>query len=69
MNVLINGLGNIGTTLANILLDYRDLLGIDEVLIHKNTPTPWNAQDVVFLESKGAKSVEIADIQIRKSVV
>lgn len=61
MNILINGLGNIGTTLANILLDYNNLLGIDDVLIHKNTSTPWNAQDVTFLESKGAKSVGLAD--------
>ena len=31
MNILINGVGNIGTTLLNILNEYRELLGIKEI--------------------------------------
>ncbi len=62
MNVLINGLGNIGTTLANVLLDYKDLLGIDDVMVHKNTSTPWNARDADFLKAYGAKIVKIDDV-------
>ena len=31
MRVLVNGVGNIGTTLLNILNDYRELLGIKEI--------------------------------------
>lgn len=59
MNVLINGLGNIGTTLANILLDYKNLLGVNDVMIHKNTSTPWNRLDVELLKARGAKIVTL----------
>ena len=54
MNVLVNGLGNIGTTLANALLHYKDLLGIHTVMVHKNSSTPWNEQDVELLKARGA---------------
>ena len=36
MRVLVNGVGNIGTTLLNILNDYRELLGIKEIYAKKN---------------------------------
>lgn len=35
MRVLVNGVGNIGTTLLNILNDYRELLGIKEIYAKK----------------------------------
>lgn len=35
MNILINGVGNIGTTLLNILNEYRELLGIKEIYAKK----------------------------------
>ena len=31
MNVLVNGGGNIGTTLINLLVHYRELLGITTI--------------------------------------
>jgi predicted dinucleotide-binding enzyme len=35
VRVLVNGTGNIGTTLANLLLAHRSLLGIGEVVVAK----------------------------------
>lgn len=61
MNVLVNGLGNIGTTLANILLNHKETLGIDDVLIHKNIPKPWNISDLELLQRRGAIPVRIDD--------
>lgn len=57
MKVLVNGAGNIGTTLANILLEFRELLGIGEVQIHKNRPYPWLANDLDLLKVKGAEII------------
>ncbi len=54
MNVLINGLGNIGTTVANICLDFKESLAIEQVYVHKNLPEPWLEQDVEWLRQKGA---------------
>jgi glyceraldehyde-3-phosphate dehydrogenase (NAD(P)) len=54
MNILITGAGNIGTTLANVLLANRKLLSIDNLWILKNRIQPWQAVDLGFLRRAGA---------------
>ena len=41
MNVLVNGVGNIGTTLLALLVEHQSLLKIDTVFALKNKPVPW----------------------------
>jgi glyceraldehyde-3-phosphate dehydrogenase/erythrose-4-phosphate dehydrogenase len=55
MNVLVNGIGNIGSTLINLLLHYKVELGIDEVYACKRTITPWNQAELQLLKDKGVK--------------
>lgn len=57
MKVSVNGLGNIGTTLALVLQKYKTDLGISEVFGFKNKETPWQKADLIFLEEKGVKIV------------
>lgn len=54
MNILVNGLGNIGTTLANLCLDFKEDLAIDNVYVYKNVPEAWLDEDLKFLREKGA---------------
>ena len=54
MNVLVNGLGNIGTTLANVLLSFREILGIDRIFLNKNKPSEWLENDLDLLKGQGA---------------
>lgn len=53
MNVLVNGVGNIGTTLLNLLVAYQKLLGIDKIYAKKRTLTSWNVTDLQYLVKKG----------------
>jgi glyceraldehyde-3-phosphate dehydrogenase (NAD(P)) len=54
MKVLVNGVGNIGTTVMNILYDYKDLLGINDIYALKNGKiSSWNLSDLEFLDRKG----------------
>ena len=54
MKVLVNGIGNIGTTLLNLLCDYKEALGLDAVYGLKNTDiAPWNRSDLDMLSQKG----------------
>ena len=55
MKVLVNGLGNIGSTIVNLLIRYKDLLGIDEVYACKRTLNAWNQTDLDFLIEQGVK--------------
>lgn len=55
MRVLVRGLGNIGTTLANLLLRYREPLGIAEVLVHSARSQPFFQPDRDFLRARGAQ--------------
>ena len=58
MKVLVVGAGNIGTTLVNVLLADRQMLGIDEVLVQKvREPAPFDAPDLFELERRGARIV------------
>lgn len=53
MNILVNGIGNIGTTLLCALNKYKDLFGIETVYALKNTPKQWHQEDLRFLEHQG----------------
>ncbi len=57
MKVLVNGIGNIGTTLACLLSDFKLKLGVDEILVYKNIPQPWLETNLDFLTSKGIKVI------------
>ena len=54
MKVLVNGIGNIGSTLLNLLSDYKGLLGIDVIFALKNTSIhSWKKTEIMFLKEKG----------------
>ena len=55
MRVLVRGLGNIGTTLTNLLLRYQQALCIDEVMAHKTVPRSFLDQDLALLRARGAR--------------
>lgn len=55
MNVLVNGVGNIGSTVLNILMSKKDALGINDVYALKNTPQTWNKEELEILQEKGVK--------------
>jgi len=55
MRALVVGAGNIGTTLANLLLAHRRPLSIDEVVVRKVGPVPaWRVSDLELLAQRGA---------------
>ncbi|MFT5860390.1 MAG: glyceraldehyde-3-phosphate dehydrogenase/erythrose-4-phosphate dehydrogenase [Flavobacteriaceae bacterium] len=53
MNVLVNGIGNIGTTLLALLVKYKTELGIETIYGFKNAPRPWQDEDLDFLRDLG----------------
>ena len=53
MNVLVNGIGNIGTTLLNILSFYKKELNLNTIYALKNSPNSWNKTDLDILAEKG----------------
>lgn len=53
MRILVNGIGNIGTTLLNLLVDYQTVLGISAIYANKRTLMHWHLADLKILESKG----------------
>lgn len=55
MKVLVNGIGNIGSTLLNLLVAYKEVLGIDEIHACKRTIQPWHLPELDVLTSKGVK--------------
>jgi len=61
MKVLVNGIGNIGTTLACLLFDFKADLNISEVIVFKNKPQPWRQTDLNFLIQKGITVKTSAD--------
>lgn len=54
MKVLVNGIGNIGTTLVNLLLKYQKELGIEEVWACKRTINDWSSAQIDILLENGA---------------
>ena len=61
MKVLINGVGNIGTTLACLLFDFKTDLDISEVIVYKNLMQPWKQIDLEILSAKGIKVITSDD--------
>ena len=55
MNVLVNGVGNIGTTLLALLVEHKTLLKIDTVFALKNKPMPWQEDDLNYIASTGVR--------------
>lgn len=54
MNVLVNGLGNIGKTVLSVLLKYKELLEIKNIYALKNTSiNEWNLVDLEILQDQG----------------
>jgi glyceraldehyde-3-phosphate dehydrogenase/erythrose-4-phosphate dehydrogenase len=53
MKILVNGVGNIGTTLLQVLSAHRDVLGIDVVHAHKSTTQPWDVPQLERLKNLG----------------
>jgi glyceraldehyde-3-phosphate dehydrogenase (NAD(P)) len=53
MIILVNGIGNIGTTVINLLVHYKSLLGIEEIWACKRTVSPWLIADLELLKEKG----------------
>ncbi len=68
MKICINGIGNIGTTLALILNDYKSYLGIESVICYKNLFRPWQMVDLDFLKAKGIKVIS-SDAQSLETVL
>lgn len=53
MRVMVNGVGNIGTTLLQVLAAHRGLLGIGEIFAHKTTAHPWDQPQLARLKDLG----------------
>lgn len=72
MKVLVNGIGNIGTTLLALLIEHRELLGIDVVFALKNKPLPWQVDDLNYLSSLGVRicsRVQESDYEFLDSII
>lgn len=63
MTVLVNGLGNIGTTILNLLIRYKDDLKISQIYAVKNCPKEWETSGYRNLESKGIKIISFNDLE------
>ncbi|MEX1001937.1 MAG: hypothetical protein WDZ35_07470 [Crocinitomicaceae bacterium] len=55
MIVLVNGIGNIGTTLLNLLVNYQNELKVTEIYGHKRHIQEWENQEIQLLQQKGVK--------------
>ena len=53
MRVLVNGVGNIGTTLLQVITTHRSLLGIEEIYAHKSTVQPWDEAQLRRIKGLG----------------
>jgi glyceraldehyde-3-phosphate dehydrogenase (NAD(P)) len=53
MKVLVNGIGNIGTTLLHFLCKYQEELEIEQIYALKNKAYPWNTVELDALQKKG----------------
>lgn len=56
MNILVNGIGNIGTSLLNILNEFKEVLEIENIYALKNTTiSNWNKVELDILSRSGIK--------------
>lgn len=67
MKVLINGVGNIGTTLACLVYDFKEVLEISEVFVFKNINQSWQQTDLDFLKNKGIKIIYSDNVSLREA--
>lgn len=58
MKVLVNGIGNIGTTLINLLVDFKEELAVDEIYACKRSWNSWSMAELNILEEKGVKLIK-----------
>ena len=59
MKGLVNGIGNIGTTLLSLLVDYKKELEIEEVIGLKNSVvSDWNKEEITIIKEKGVRLIE-----------
>lgn len=59
--VLVNGLGNIGTILVNVLCEYQKQLNIQRLIAYKNCPQPWQQPALEALAQRGIEVVVASD--------
>ncbi|MDP3963277.1 MAG: hypothetical protein Q8Q39_02150 [bacterium] len=55
MRILIVGLGTIGEPLAKLFLEFKDRLGVEEVIVHKNSPEREYVGLLKRFQRRGAK--------------
>ncbi|MBI3134855.1 MAG: hypothetical protein HYZ14_09310 [Bacteroidetes bacterium] len=53
MNVLVNGIGNIGTTILQLLIHYQRDFGITKIYANKNNLKPWQQPEMEYLRAQG----------------
>jgi glyceraldehyde-3-phosphate dehydrogenase type II len=53
MQVLVNGIGNIGTTILQLLVRYKSEFGLDKIYANKNSLKPWQSADMAYLQAQG----------------
>lgn len=53
MQVLVNGIGNIGTTILQLLVRYKSDFGIRKIYANKNSLKPWQAAELEHLQAQG----------------
>jgi glyceraldehyde-3-phosphate dehydrogenase type II len=54
-NILVNGTGNIGTSLVQLLVKYREDLLVNEIYASKRSLHAWNQVELDLLTSNGVK--------------
>ena len=72
MKVLVNGIGNIGTTLLALLIEHQEILKIDTVFALKNKPLPWQEDDLNYLSSIGVRvcsRIKESDYEFLDSII
>lgn len=55
MRVLVNGIGNVGTTLISALIRYQNLLKIEKIYACKRTLNPWSRPELNILCEQGVE--------------
>ena len=53
MNVMVNGIGNIGSTVLAVLNRFKTILNINHIYALKNNVVPWNAVDLLHFSEQG----------------
>lgn len=62
MKVLINGLGNIGTSLAQLLVKYQSDFGITKIYAHKRTQNQWNESELDIIKCTGIEVIRTTEL-------